>query len=264
MLQQIVLSKSMNQLVFENRNQSYGAFYLRNEYDKHIKRAFGIVFLFFVSVGTFAFYSSFVKPVITEKLTPQFTLFDVNIEPKLEFEKPQMQQPNPEKALGTPLPTEITDKKIPPPVDTKPETPITPGDPIGKLNPKTDNPLPASTGGGTAIITHHETKKPIDNNLVEKLAMFPGGEEAMAEFLANHIHFTNRAKENEVEGKVMLNFVIDEDGNIKDCNIIRGLGFGLDEVAINAINKMPQWIPAEQGHRKVAVVFTLPIEFLLH
>jgi protein TonB len=94
--------------------------------------------------------------------------------------------------------------------------------------------------------------------------MFPGGEEAMSEFLADHIHFTNHAKVNEIEGKVMLNFVIDEEGNIKECKILRGLGFGLDEVAIKAVNQMPKWIPAEQGHRKVAVVFTLPIEFLLH
>ena len=264
MLQEIILSKSMNQLVFENRNQNYGAFYLRNEYEKHINRAFGIVLLFFISIGAFAFYSNFVKPAISKNIPTIYTFTDVKIEPKIEFEKPAQQQPKPEKALGTPLPTEVTDKITPPPAETKHDLPITSGAPEGKVNPKNVNPLPESKGTGTVIIPHDETKIPIDNNRVEKLAMFPGGEEAMSEFLSKHIHFTNYAKENEVEGKVMITFVIDEEGNIKDCNIIRGLGFGLDEVALKAVNQMPKWIPAEQGHRKVAVVFTLPIEFLLH
>jgi protein TonB len=265
MLTEIILSKSLNQVVFENRNQKYGAFYLRNEYENHIKKSFLIVLFCIVSLGAMSFIR-FKKEVVVDAspIIDTVKITDVNIEPKLELPKPQTHHVETTPPIGRVIPTVISNTPTPPEVLPNPNTPNTPGDPKGTPGPSVPNPLPASTGTGIAIQPHESENKIFDNNLVEKMAEFPGGEEAMYEFLGAHIHFTSMAKINEVEGKVVLRFVIDETGNIVNCKVIRSIGYGLDEIAVEAINNMPKWKPAIQGNRNVPVLFTLPVEFSLN
>ena len=92
---------------------------------------------------------------------------------------------------------------------------------------------------------------------------FPGGEAALLQYLQEQIHYTDLAKNLTIEGKVVLKFVVDEEGKISECTIKHALGGGLDEVAINAVEKMPQWKPGKQHGKNVAVLFTLPIDFEL-
>ncbi|MFM2225737.1 MAG: hypothetical protein RJA07_1939 [Bacteroidota bacterium] len=264
MLSEIILSKSLNQVVFQNRNQSYGAFYLRNEYENHIRKAFAFVLLLFISMGAISFISQLNKGRISKPITcPILQTTDIYLEPKLEFEKPKLnipQQAAPQQ-LGSALPTQITNEPIPEPTPTSSSLPITSGDPKGVPHPS--DAIPTTNTGISSVANLNEKPKVFNEFGVQKMAEFPGGEEAMQEYLNNHIHFTNLAKVNEVEGKVIINFIIDENGKITECKIVRSLGFGLDEIAMDAIRKMPNWIPAEQAQRKVPVMFTMPILFSL-
>jgi protein TonB len=267
MLTEIILSKSLNQVVFENRNQKYGAFYLRNEYEKNVRKSFLIILLSIISIGAMSFIRFKKEVVIAENpIIDSVKITDIKIEP-IVIEQPEPISPHtaptppPE---GRSIPTVISNTPTPPEVLPNPNTPNTPGDPNGNPNSKVTNPLPPSNGGGTTIVYHESEKKIFDNNMVEKMAEFPGGEEAMYEFLSSHIHFTNSAKQNEVEGKVVLRFIIDESGNITNCKIIRSIGYGLDEIAAEAVSNMPKWKPAIQGDRKVPVLFTLPVQFSLN
>lgn len=94
-------------------------------------------------------------------------------------------------------------------------------------------------------------------------ASFPGGENALHEYLGNNIHYTPPAREDKVDGKVYISFTIMKDGSIDSVKLIRGLGYGLDEIALGAVRNMPKWSPAQQGIHKVCSPFILPVHFTL-
>ncbi|MFM2048558.1 MAG: hypothetical protein RI955_1106, partial [Bacteroidota bacterium] len=151
MLSEIILSKSLIQVVFQNRNQSYGAFYLRNEYENHIRKAFVFVLLFFISMGAMSFISQLNKGRIVKPTTsPILQTTDVYLEPKLEFEKPKQNIPQQatQQQLGRALPTQITNEPIPEPAPIISSLPITPGDPKGIPHPSDVIPT-KNTGNST-------------------------------------------------------------------------------------------------------------------
>jgi protein TonB len=85
----------------------------------------------------------------------------------------------------------------------------------------------------------------------------------IAKFLGKNIQYPQRAKEANVEGIVYVQFTVDQNGNVKDVKIIRGIGFGCDEEAARVVNKLPKFSPGKQRGRPVQVQYTLPINFKL-
>ncbi|MES2795915.1 MAG: M56 family metallopeptidase, partial [Bacteroidota bacterium] len=83
--------------------------------------------------------------------------------------------------------------------------------------------------------------------VVEENAEFPGGQGGMGEFLAKNLRYPNPALRANVQGKVFLSFIVKKNGDIQDIQILKGLGFGLDEEAIRVIKAMPKWKPAKQS-----------------
>lgn len=100
---------------------------------------------------------------------------------------------------------------------------------------------------------------------VEQVPEFPGGQEAMMKFISKNIVYPEHAKENNVEGKVLLKFVINTQGEIRNIEVINKVryGYGLEEEAIRVLKKMPRWTPGKQNGKPVNVYFTLPISFRL-
>ncbi|NCX96219.1 MAG: energy transducer TonB [Chitinophagia bacterium] len=66
-----------------------------------------------------------------------------------------------------------------------------------------------------------------------------------------------------IQGRVIVNFVVNEDGFISDVKVLRGIGGGCDEEALRVIKAMPTWTPGEQDGKKVKTYFTQPISFRL-
>jgi protein TonB len=97
--------------------------------------------------------------------------------------------------------------------------------------------------------------------MVEKQPEFPGGEENLKKFLSDNVQYPQLAKENGIEGTVVVSFVVRKNGKLSDIKVVKSLGSGCDEQAIAAIKAMPRWIPGEQSGRKVDVRFNLPIVF---
>lgn len=83
------------------------------------------------------------------------------------------------------------------------------------------------------------------------------------DYLANNIHYPYSARENNIQGKVIVRFVVNEDGRISDCSIVRSAGGGLDEEALRVVRSFPRWKPGKQNGKPVKVYFTLPINFTL-
>jgi protein TonB len=92
---------------------------------------------------------------------------------------------------------------------------------------------------------------------------FPGGEKALYAFLRHNLKYPHLAREIGLAGKLLVGFVVQKDGTIKDIRIIRGIGSGCDEEVIRVINKMPRWEPGIQGGKKVNVNFHMPVSFKL-
>ena len=87
---------------------------------------------------------------------------------------------------------------------------------------------------------------------------------ALLAFFAKNIRYPAVARENGIEGKVILKFVVDENGNIQNPKVLRGVGGGCTEEAVRVLNSMPQWRPGRHGGRYVKVHFTMPISFRLN
>jgi periplasmic protein TonB len=98
---------------------------------------------------------------------------------------------------------------------------------------------------------------------VEQMPQFGSGDKELMEYLAAHIRYPDMARQNGIQGKVIIQFIIDKDGNVTKPKVIRGIGGGCDEEALRVISGMPTWSPGAQNGRKVQVKFTLPVHFSL-
>lgn len=92
---------------------------------------------------------------------------------------------------------------------------------------------------------------------------FPGGESGMLKYLAENIKFTRMAIDGNISGKVYVEFIVGKNGKVREVKLVRGLGFGLDEVALGAIENMPKWKPGRQNGERVGVKYTIPVNFIL-
>lgn len=97
--------------------------------------------------------------------------------------------------------------------------------------------------------------------VVEERPTFPGGDAALAQYLGRSINYPAMARDMGVQGQVYISFVVDEMGRISDIKLLRGIGAGCDEEAINAVNGMPIWNPGKQRGVPVKVRYTLPVSF---
>lgn len=99
--------------------------------------------------------------------------------------------------------------------------------------------------------------------MVETLPRFTGGEEAMMKFLSENIKYPAEARDNNVEGRVVVRFVVSAEGDVKDTKVIRSLSPACDKEAVRVVNIMPKWVPGKQSGKVVSVYYTLPITFRL-
>ncbi|MFN3341778.1 MAG: TonB family protein [Flavobacteriales bacterium] len=93
--------------------------------------------------------------------------------------------------------------------------------------------------------------------------VYPGGQDAMMKYLSGSINYPESARIAGKEGKVVVKFVVDKTGKIKDVKIASGVEASLDAEAMRVVKEMPDWTPGEKGGKKVNVEMVLPIQFKL-
>ena len=99
--------------------------------------------------------------------------------------------------------------------------------------------------------------------VVEVMPEFPGGAGKMMEFIQKNLKYPMTARENDIQGRVFVTFVIEPDGSITNVTVMRGIGGGCDEEAIRIVQSMPNWKPGKQRGVAVRSSFTVPIIFKL-
>ena len=100
-------------------------------------------------------------------------------------------------------------------------------------------------------------------DVVEKMPEFPGGMPAMMQFLQQNMKYPEEAAKKGIQGRVMVKFVVDASGKVRDVELARGVDPLLDAEALRVIKMMPDWIPGMQKGHKVHVKYTVPIAFRL-
>lgn len=100
-------------------------------------------------------------------------------------------------------------------------------------------------------------------DMVEQAPAFPGGPQAMMQFIKDNLKYPQIAKENGIQGRVILQFVVDETGQVTDPKVIRSIDPSLDTEAIRLVLSMPRWMPGMQDGKAVAVRYTIPVMFSL-
>lgn len=99
--------------------------------------------------------------------------------------------------------------------------------------------------------------------VVDEMPLFSGGDKELFRFLGDNISYPKNALENGTEGLVYVSFIIDEEGAVKDAEILKGIGNGCDQEALRVVNSMPKWNPGKQNGETVKVKYNLPVRFQL-
>lgn len=98
---------------------------------------------------------------------------------------------------------------------------------------------------------------------VESYPEFPGGAPEMYKFIARNVKYPTKASKAHVQGRVIVSFMIDMEGKTSNANIVKGIGFGMDEEVVRVIYNMPKWNPALQNGKPIPMEYTIPIMFSL-
>jgi protein TonB len=255
-----IYSEEWCDLVFEGKNQTYGAYVLRKFRDKRHRVAVITTFVFF--------FLAFSIPTLLSIIAPKMKSrnVEVNVLTNIDLEKEKKEPPKLEKE-----PEQIKASiKFTPPV-------IAPDDQVKEEMKSQDQlsetPMAISiadikgTNEGKDIAevavkqAVEEEEKPL--LVVEQNPEFSGGYEAMLKFLKDKMTYPALAQESGIQGTVFVQFVVSKTGKISLVKVLRGIGGGCDEEAVRVVKEMPNWIPGRQNGQAVPVMFQIPVKFQL-
>lgn len=134
-----------------------------------------------------------------------------------------------------------------------------------KINSEADENTKTNTNiVQTFEVEVEEEVEPIAFAVVEDKPVFPGGDAALMKFIADNTKYPEIAKENGIQGRVFIQFVIDKVGNVTKVTVAKGVDPYLDEEAKRVVKMLPNWTPGKQRGKPVPVTFVVPINFKLY
>lgn len=255
-------NEQMNEIIFEKRNKTYGAYVLRKEYGNNLRAGllFASVFAGLVVLSGILMKKEVIKVPKLENPLFVDTGIVVVVDP---IEKPK--EPEQFKKVTPPPPATPPDapKQVVddvPPAD--PEPPQPPADPgltgtDGTGDPKiTDPGLETGTGGSPEVIEKKEDKPFV---YVKEMPTIEGG---ILQYVQRHLNYPGMARENRTSGTVHIAFVVERDGSISNIEILNNpkIGDGCEEEAIRVI-KSAKWIPGKNNGQPARVQLTLPVRY---
>ena len=100
-------------------------------------------------------------------------------------------------------------------------------------------------------------------DIVEEAPEFPGGNSSLLKFLSKNIKYPLVAEQNGIQGRVIVKFIVDEDGSVVDPKVVRSLDPACDKEAIRVVKLMPKWKPGKQDGKPIRVEYSMPVNFKL-
>lgn len=247
-------------LVFEKRNQSYGAYVLRKMYPNRVTMSFG----FAMAVVVTLLASPTIKAMfgISETVAIADTGKKVNT---LDDIKPPPVVITPPPVREVAPPREI--RYVPPRVTEEQVETTTPT--IAEL--QEFDASDQTVDGNTTLIEAPAVIEPVAEKEdpekvwlnVEQAPEFIGGYQEMMKYIAKNTKYPSQPRRMGIEGSVFISFVVNADGTIADVQAIKGIHADCDKEAMRVISKMPAWKPGKQNGKAVKVRFVVPIKFQL-
>ena len=273
-------SKEWRDLVFEGRNQEYGAYDLRKNSDKRHNKSMILVIIalaLIIVVGlTFNTVSNFIfqediKDEANQELVNVNMAAEEEEEEEEEQERVEMEQPEalPEEILNT---IKVTELAIVEDSEVTPEDEIKSQDELKETQTAFGQTNFDQGTDDRNVVREHkeeiivEEKKPEKEEVfraVEQMPQFPGGDAELMKFLSDNIVYPAMAQENNVQGKVIVQFVVTKTGDIGEVKVVKSVDRDLDNEAVRLVKKLPKFIPGRMNGQAVNVWYTLPVQFKL-
>jgi len=275
-------SREWCDLVFEGKNKDFGAYVIRTDSPRRHTRAVLWTLIGTIISGLLLF--GFVKAnqyLEERKLAAQgeqkVVLIDMTEEADepehelIEQEKPEV--PLEEEVMKTYQATElqiVEDKNV------REEDEI-----VSQDERMQTDAIAGSVTNSEGSTNLNEFKTPINNGVVveqqppveekpveifksvEQMPQFPGGDEALIKFLSSHINYPPMAAENNIQGRVIVQFVVDKTGKVGEVKVVRLVDKDLDREAVRVCKLLPKFTPGRQNGQPVPVWYTLPVTFKL-
>ena len=131
------------------------------------------------------------------------------------------------------------------------------------------NPQQTETAAPDASDTATETAAPAPTptdsvyEVAEVMPEFPGGTQALFKFISENLEYPQHAIDGQIEGRVVVQFVVDKAGKVDNIQVVRSIDKMLDQAAIDVVRALPAWKPGMQNGKPVNVRYNLPIAFKL-
>ena len=255
-----ILSSDYIDIIFEGRNKSYGGYELRKNYYKRVLRSLMVLLGIGLATAAYAIINMNVRvekkvtavkkevvlaelPPVDPKKLPPPPPPPPPVKPTVKFTPPVIKKDE-----------EVKEEEVPPP--QKEITASGPKDEKGDPNGIDPGIVAPSTGTGVVAA-------PAAPAIFSYVEQPPVSGYDLTAYLSKNIHYPDAAREANIEGRVIVKFVVNEDGSISDVQVVRGIGSGCDEEAKRVVMAMPKWKPGKQNGKAVKVYFTQPISFKL-
>ena len=276
-------SREWCDLVFEGKNKDFGAYVIRTESTKRHNKAvmWTIIGAFLLGLLIYGLVQG-VNYLEERRLANQQDIEEVLIDMNQEAEEqePEQQRVEPEKPEVLPeevlKSVKVTELQIVEDEKVKKEDEIKTQDELKETETafgQKDNEKGTEDRNVTRTLKEEVVvEKPVEKpkevkeevfRSVEQMPQFPGGEDALRKYLASHINYPPMAAENNVQGKVIVQFVVDKTGKVGEVKVVRSVDKDLDREAVRVCKALPKFIPGRQNGQAVPVWFTLPVQFKL-
>lgn len=265
-------SASLNDIVFEGRNKAYGAYELRRVYGRNVSRALiigAVLLLLLALIPVFAKYLEDRKPKEVLNLKEN-VLMDA---PPLDQAQPPPPPPPPPPQAPPPPPPKLTTVKFTPPVVKKDEE-------VKKVEVPDQDELKDKTVATVTVKGNTdapdlsdlsgEGNKPVEEVVENKVYTYAeqmpelpggGGQPAIVAAIQKAVRYPAADLRNQVEGRVFAKFTVNENGQVTDVEIVKGLSSTIDAETIRGIKTLPTFKPGKQNGRAVRVSFTVPVTY---
>lgn len=263
-------------LVFDGKNQSYGAYQLRKDTGKRNLKALITMFLIFAAIAAIVIAKVSIDNYIASRNAAIET--DVELqslaekkEAKVERkEEPQIEKIEVEKvksSVAFTTPEIKKDEEVQEDQEMKSQDELAATNTaIGAFTVEGNDEEAGEVLKAKEVIAEPEPPKVEETkvfDVVEEMPQFPGGQAALLEYLAKNIKYPVVAEENGIQGKVIVTFVVERDGSITDVKVVKSVDPSLDKEAARVVKSMPKWQPGKQNGSAVRVKYTVPVQFRL-
>jgi protein TonB len=263
-------------LIFEGRNQAYGAYKLRKGTSSRNVKSI----LIMLAMAALAFIAVKVNNVITEanKKVAVTTVQELSAlekpkekaevkQKKVEIQQPEKVVERVKSSVKFTAPVIKKDNEVKEEDEIKLDEVEKSNKAVGAFTVEGNDEVGGEVLKAKEEIAAPEPPKPVEENkvfdVVEQMPSFPGGMGALMSWLSQNIKYPVIAAENGVQGRVIVQFVVEKDGSITDVKVAKSVDPSLDKEAARVVKSMPHWIPGKQNGSAVRVKYTVPVTFKL-